>query len=87
MLFCIETHLTKDVRGGGGPDPHIPSRSAHANLVIKHVYVFMLNYSFRSSRICVTKLVYPAKVIHQNNEFLSERLLDFPVLKEAIGPI
>ena len=24
MLFCIETHLTEDVPGGGGPDPLSP---------------------------------------------------------------
>ena len=39
MLISIETHITCDFLGGGGPDPLSPSGSARGNVVIKGQYL------------------------------------------------
>ena len=42
MLISIETHITYDFPGGGGPDPLPPSGSAHGETVRVHMPILSL---------------------------------------------
>ena len=73
-LISIETHMTCDFPGGGGPDPHIIPRSGYAHAQYTHIKYISLyregfcNYMWHNNSCCNLKMIWKKNGSFERNK-------------------